>query len=236
MKSPFFCLWAALALLVSCCMAWGESADSTPQTVTTLEEQAANGDPHAQYKLGKAYIGGQGLLPDIPKAVFWLGKSAEQGNAEAQASLGALYELGTGGPGNVRHDLHAAVYWYRKAAKQGLASAQQSLGAMYYQGRALPKDYAQAAAWFRRSAEQGDADGQNDLGGLYARGEGVSQDYAEAYFWLELASAGTTIVGSKTVIEARNDAASHLTETMRLQIQQRARKWLEDHAAKAKTQ
>src|SRR5262245_56139273 len=50
---------------------------------------------------------------------------AEQGNATAQASLGAMYALGQGVP----QDAAEAVRWYRKAAVQGLAEAQFLLGA-----------------------------------------------------------------------------------------------------------
>lgn len=44
---------------------------------------------------------------------------AEQGDARAQFSIGAMYTLGQGVP----QDYAAAVSWYRKAAEQGEPSA-----------------------------------------------------------------------------------------------------------------
>jgi hypothetical protein len=81
------------------------------------------------------------------------------------------------------------------------------------------------------AAEQGNAAAQNHLGSLYADGRGVPQDYAEAYFWLSLASAS----GSHSTTNDMDDrelAASHLTKTVLLQTQERARKWFAAHPPK----
>jgi TPR repeat protein len=51
---------------------------------------------------------------------------ANQGYAEAQRLLGAMYELGHGVPQNYAE----AMKWYRLAADQGNAFAQHSLGVM----------------------------------------------------------------------------------------------------------
>lgn len=57
-------------------------------------------------------------------------QAAEQGDADAQNNLGAMYAEGQG----VRQDDTEAVRWFRQAADQGLAQAQFNLGAMYYKG------------------------------------------------------------------------------------------------------
>jgi WD40 repeat protein len=49
--------------------------------------------------------------------VTWYRKAAEQGNADAQYSLGFMYENGRGVP----RDDTAAASWYQKAAEQGNA-------------------------------------------------------------------------------------------------------------------
>jgi len=155
-------------------------------------------------------------------------KAAEQGDAKAQNKLGEDYDLGEGVP----QDYAQAAVWYRKAAEQGLAEAQTSLGAMYDNGQGVPQDYAQAAIWFRKAAEQGDADAQWCLAELFKVGQGVPQDYAEAYFWLDIAGAAG-IEGAKQLGEdinkSRDEAASHLTPTELSRVQERARKWFEDH-------
>jgi TPR repeat protein len=51
-------------------------------------------------------------------------KAADQGNAEAQCSLGVKYSQGQG----VKQDFGEAVRWWHKAADQGHARAQCILG------------------------------------------------------------------------------------------------------------
>ena len=53
----------------------------------------------------------------------WLTKSAEQGDAAAQALLGLCYQNGTG----VAEDEKEAVKWYTKSAEQGYAEAKEAL-------------------------------------------------------------------------------------------------------------
>jgi TPR repeat protein len=116
---------------------------------------------------------------DYVEAVKWLRKSAEQGNADAQASLGAIYLFGKG----VEQDYVEAVKWLRKSAEQGNADAQYNLGMAYDLGKGVEQDYVEAVKWYRRSAEQGDADAQYNLGEIYLFGKGVEQDYVEAVKW-----------------------------------------------------
>lgn len=57
-------------------------------------------------------------------------KAAEQGHAEAQFRLGAMYFSGDGVP----QDDAGALKWYRMAAEQGHAEAQADLTYMYENG------------------------------------------------------------------------------------------------------
>jgi hypothetical protein len=157
-------------------------------------------------------------------------KAAEQGDADAQAKLGSSYYIGQGVPRNYSQ----AFYWYSKAAEQGNALAQSNLGVMYHNGQGVPQDDAQAVAWSRKGAEQGDADAQNNLGASYYHGQGLPQDYAQAYFWLALAASGKVEgIKHEDIVALRDAAASHLTPTELSQVQERVRKWLEDHPPKA---
>jgi hypothetical protein len=109
---------------------------------------------------------------------------AEQGDAKAQALLGARYDEGEG----AAKDKAKAVKWYRKAAKQGIAGAQVNLGVMYLKGEGVAQNSTEAAKWFRKAAEQGTADAQSKLGVMYYMGEGVPQDKVEAAKWLRKAA------------------------------------------------
>ena len=109
---------------------------------------------------------------------------AEQGDANAQTTLGTSYANGQG----VQQDYTEALKWYRKAADHGDAAAQNNLGVMYFRGHGVTQDYVEALKWFRKAAEQGLADAQTVLGASYAEGQGVSQDYTEAVKWYRKAA------------------------------------------------
>ncbi len=76
---------------------------------------------------------------------------AEQGLAEAQWSLGVLYESGQG----VAQSSAGAAAWYRKAAEQGYAKGQAGLGYQYYFGHGVPQDCVQSHMWANLAAAQG---------------------------------------------------------------------------------
>ena len=77
---------------------------------------------------------------------------AEQGDADAQNKLGAVYANGQG----VEKDQAVAVKWYRKAAEQGNSDAQYNLGGVV-------ENFAEALMWYRKAAEQGNLAAQKHL-------------------------------------------------------------------------
>ena len=111
--------------------------------------------PEDDYKKGEDFYSKK----DYTQAVVWYRKAAEQGNADAQYSLGYCYRNGYG----VSQDNNQAVYWYRKAAEQGNAYAQYYLGVCYYNGYGISQDNNQAKYWWRKAAEQGHVSAKNSL-------------------------------------------------------------------------
>ena len=103
---------------------------------------------------------------------------AEQGDADAQNSLGNAYSKGEGVP----EDHAEAAKWYSKAAQQGHAAAQLSFGGQYLCGKGVPEDWAEAAKWFGLAAEQGDAEAQYSLGFTYHHSEGFQSHDYKAFF------------------------------------------------------
>ena len=57
-------------------------------TVAKLRARANAGAADSQFLLGQAYYNGQGVPQDYEQAVAWYRKAAEQGDADAQFSLG----------------------------------------------------------------------------------------------------------------------------------------------------
>ena len=73
----------------------------------------------------------QGVEVDKARAFELFELSANQGEADAQVSLGAAYEQGEG----VVKNMSQAVLWYLKAADQGSLMAQYQLGLCYEFGK-----------------------------------------------------------------------------------------------------
>lgn len=80
---------------------------------------------------------------DFAKALrLWL-PLAEDGNANAQNNLGAMYENGQG----VAADMKEAARWYRRAAEQAHTDGQMNLGRLYTTGQGIPEDLVRAHMW-----------------------------------------------------------------------------------------
>ena len=77
---------------------------------------------------------------------------AGQNHADAQFSLGLMYDDGRG----VAQDDKQAVQWYKLAAGQGDADAQFNLGNRYADGEGVAQDDSRAHMWFDIAASGGD--------------------------------------------------------------------------------
>lgn len=122
---------------------------------------------------------------DVNAARKWFGLAAEQGNADAQYNIGAMYDdFGF----RLEKDYAESVKWYRLAAEQGHAMAQHSLGVKYKCGEGVEQNTAEALKLLLLAAGQGNARAESCLGRMYARGEGVERDESEAKKWYALAA------------------------------------------------
>lgn len=127
-----------------------------------------------------AYVAG-----DYETAYALLLPLAEDGQADAQITLGIMHEYGRGVP----RDTAVAARWYARAAAQGDPIVQHDLASKYFRGNSIARDYTEAARWWRAAAESGLAASQYDLGLMYYRGVGGTQSYSEAATWYRKAAA-----------------------------------------------
>ena len=140
---------------------------------------------------------------DYATALRELKLLAEQGNAGAQALLGALYAEGKGSGADNEYgqggydqdslpDYESAAKWFRLAAEQEVAAAQLNLGWMYHQGNGVGQDYKEALKWLGLAAEQWspveNGRAQTLLGIMYAEGQGVTKNYETALKFFRLAA------------------------------------------------
>lgn len=115
------------------------------QARTILLPMGQEGDPVAQYYLGRMYEKAQGVSRDFEVALSWYRKSARQGFAPSEYRLAIAYHYGVGG---VRADDAEALKWLRRAAENGYKKAQKVLAGAYERGElGLERDATEARRW-----------------------------------------------------------------------------------------
>jgi len=76
-----------------------------------IRPYAEQGDPEAQFKLGRMYQEGRGVTQDHAEAVKWYRLSADKGQPFAQNNLGVMYKNGWG----IKQDYVEAYFWFSLA-------------------------------------------------------------------------------------------------------------------------
>ena len=117
---------------------------------------------------------------DIPAAVKWYERAAEQGFAPAQTNLGDLYLIGKASTGVRGEDYALAQGWYSKAVAQDYMLARVSLAVMYRDGLGTAADPDMAVKLFTQAAKDGSVQAHYFLGKAMESGEGIRRDYAGA--------------------------------------------------------
>lgn len=147
--------------------------------------RAAESDGDAQYMLGLLLLDEAGEPPDpakLRKALEWMRKAAEAGNARSAYQLGNIYREGT----LVDADPQAAMRWFERALAGGMV---ESLRPLIDLREVLDDLDKRDVASLRRDAQQGDARAQHVLATRLFRGLGVERDGEEGRRWLEKAAA-----------------------------------------------
>lgn len=139
---------------------------------------AQQGDYEAQLYLGLSYCTGYGGEQDYKKAIKWLRKATNGGNAVAQYALAVCYDNALG----VKEDWKIATELYHKAAEQGLVEAQCDYAiACVWKN----KDRSEASKWLNLAAEQYYARAMYALGWFAGQN---SREFEDAMYWMEMAA------------------------------------------------
>lgn len=113
-------------------------------------------------------------------------KAADANIAQAEHSLGVMYEYGRG----VEQNFILAASFYKKAAEQNFVESIYYLGLMYAYGReGIAQDYTHARALFEQGARMNHASCVYYIGVFKAFGYGCAVDYHQAINWFERAGA-----------------------------------------------
>lgn len=102
-------------------------------------------------------------------------RQADEGNLDAQLTLGYVYLYGEKG---VKQDFETAFKYYEMAAAQKDPVALNNLGSLYFNGIGTKVDYRKAASLFAQAAQLGSDDAAVNLAFIYLSGDSFSQ-YAE---------------------------------------------------------
>jgi len=148
-------LAAGFLLLAAC--------SSAPVIEQGLQDEAARGNPQAQYQIGESYYQGVysffGNWADWQDAAHWFSLAAAQGHVKAQFRLSQYYF-------NARADYRSSFFWLQSPAREGIAEAQHWLGLHYAQGWGTPVDLVLAYKWLWLAFEGNVPDVIGDLAGL----------------------------------------------------------------------
>jgi TPR repeat protein len=149
-------------------------------------ELAEKGDPFLQNELGIIYFMGKLVPPNIPEALKWFTKAAEQGNIEAQMYAGHLCS----GLYPETMDYEKSLYWHTKLAEKGDAEAQFQVGFHLFHGMGTPIDLPKSIEWCVKASDQGHLFAKLHLGGCYVMGSGVPKDHQMAEKFITEAAEG----------------------------------------------
>jgi hypothetical protein len=213
---------------------------SDPQSSTQIptrspsdiaREEANQGNPEGQLRIGFFYeVGFDDVPQDCAEAIQWYLKAADQGNTEAQESLGRVYD----GAGILRdcQDRSEAVKWYRKLADQGNEAASARLAVIFESGDGVPQDHVEAMKWFQIALDRNDYSPYFSLRDMYYRGRGVKQDDVTALMWAYLAAASPELRSNINIGQPQPTAAQvfveiaiRMTPAEIAEAQRRAREW-----------
>lgn len=112
------------------------------KAVPWLQKAAEQQDLNAMTQLGICYYWGLGIKKDTLKAINYLQKAADEGNAWAQYWIGRLWI-------NMQNDYNQAFKWLKKSAEQGYSLAAYQVGICYRDGKGVYQNREEAKRWLQ---------------------------------------------------------------------------------------
>lgn len=139
---------------------------------------AEQNDENAQINLARLYEYMADEVYDqyYEKALYWLERSANLGNLDAQILAANYYEYGKG----VEISLEKTVYWYEKAANNGGKYAKYVLAFFYGTGQGVEFNCKKAVDLYQSAYDAGVQYSSYELGRIYEIGDWVKQDINKA--------------------------------------------------------
>jgi TPR repeat protein len=214
------------------------ATNAASSTVMALEYAADGGHPVAQWKLGRMYADGDGVVQDDLRAFEYFSKIANQHAednpsapqagivANAFVALGRYYLSGIPNS-KVKSDPERAREMFSYAASYfGNADAQYDLARLYFKSTGnSPESFRQGIRWLGLAAQKGQYQAQALLGQMLFNGEQMPPQRARGLMWLTLArdSAGPDEAWIK---ESYNRALAKANDNDRAMALQMLEQWV----------
>jgi len=213
---------------------------ATPDTsLTSLQYAAEGGHPIAQWKLGRMYADGNGVVQDDLRAFEYFSRianaHAEDSPSEPQAAIvaNAFVALGryylNGIPNSkIKSDPERAREMFSYAASYfGNADAQYDLARMYLHGAGTsPDDSRYGARWLGLAAQKGQHQAQALLGQMLFNGDQLPRQAARGLMWLTLAR-DSAAPDETWIKESYNKAIARASEDDRAMALQMLEHWVQ---------
>lgn len=129
----------------------------------------------AAFEMGMRYKNGDGVEPNVEKAIAYFKIAAELGHMLAQMAVGSYYYA--------INDCYEAIKWISMAAELGNAEALFNMGVFYMEGMGCDQDMELSAKYFHRAARRRHPEAQFAYADLLSNGWGVEQDEKRAMKW-----------------------------------------------------
>jgi hypothetical protein len=217
----------------------GVPTSPSDTSLTSLQYAAEGGHPIAQWKLGRMYADGNGVLQDDLRAFEYFSRianaHAEDSPSAPQAAIvaNAFVALGryylSGIPNSkIKSDPDRAREMFSYAASYfGNADAQYDLARLYLRGAGASRDdFRYGARWLGLAAQKGQHQAQAMLGQMLFNGDQLPRQPARGLMWLTLArdSAGPDEVWIK---ENYNKAIARASDDDRAMALQMLEHWVQ---------
>jgi uncharacterized protein len=189
-----------------------------------LQYAAEDGHPIAQFKLGRMYAAGDGVVRDDLRAFDYFSRIAK-GHAEDSPSapqsaivanafiaLARYYQSGIPNSDVKSDPDRAREMLYYAASYFGSADAQYDLARLYLKAsNATPNEFTYGARWLGLAAEKGQHQAQALLGQMLFNGDRLPPQRARGLMWMALACDGAT-ADEAWIKESYAQAVSRATE------------------------
>jgi len=163
---------------------WYEDALPVFLSYGTPGLQSQNGDPIAQYYLGRMFYYGEGVEQNLAEAMKWYLLSSGQGDPDATLAIGFMYEVGDG----VEISLETAIEWFKLALERGAVNAGAAIAVTHlYDESGIYKDVSKGLEMLREHSEKGSVDAQYYLGAAYYEDKVISRDLGASLKYLRMA-------------------------------------------------